>query len=477
MSLTLDQLVAQSGATKSSKMGLDDLVARSRPTAESRAAVTAAQNAPALTPVDKSIKSTVMGGVKSVGQQIKDAAVGSYETAAGGVQKIREGGTVMEGLQAGIDVERGIAGAVFSPLAPITNAIGTLINKAGESISTPLFGENGEAVDYLDPRLEKGLNMFSGLGEIAMAILGAKGGKTAAEKAKSKPAEVPPTSVLVPEGAIPSPIQLKGTHQPWDVPYEPIKPDSALPTIDFGTKAKSTMPTIQMDGGPKGPSTPVPAGMRLVPEKGPVAAAAPTSTLPPLTTVEKPVSRPSASTILKPIEGTGAVKESTLATKVESAAVSRGISDAFEGLPESKTLNMADQSNKALEFITKNPDEAFLVAMGEKAPPKGLAPESIYIALEEKATIAGDDILVSDLVNRSKIPLSSKAMGQRIRILGERDQGSPVQAIKEIQNARAEAIARRGAETPEKVVQRAQTSIRSTHTKQTWGDFVNSITC
>lgn len=178
---------------------------------------------------------------------------------------------------------------------------------------------------------------------------------------------------------------------------------------------------------------------------------------------------------LKPIEGTGAVKTRGLSEGVEANAIEKKLTDNFGDLPEYKQVSMKDQAQRAASLIESDPISARAIAMGEKAPPKGLLPESVYVAAEHKATAEGDVQTLRDLAN-SKLSASATTMGQRIRTLGERDSASPLAAIQDVQKARAEAQAARG-ETPEKVTNTIKTAIRKTNTKETWSSFVNSITC
>lgn len=469
MVLSLDQLVAQSGSAKTSKLSLDDLVSASKPTPASTAAVATAKATPAPAPAP-TLASGAMGVVKGIGQQIKDAAVGSYETAAGGVKKIAEGGTPLEGLQAGVDVERGVAGVAFSPLAPVFSGIGTLINKAGDALSnSPTFNQNDIANDPNNPEV-KALNLASGLGEIAMAILGAKTGELKPATAVKEAPVVPPE---MPAGTVPSPIRVGSTpHADYAAKqgYESYTPHDQLPVIEMGDKSgriPSPLPTIDA-GAPRAAAAK--GDFTVVPEK------APTSTLPPLTTIEKPV--PRATQSIKPIEGTGATKTRGVSESLEASAVSKDLSAGFGDLPEFKGADFNKISADVMNHIDQDPATALRIAMGESAAPKGSIPEMYLNVLAKKALVEGDVGMIEKLANESKLAGQDTTFGQRIAALGYKKEAiDPMSDIRDIQKARAEAIARRSTETPEVAVKRAQSSILKTHTKETWGDFVNSITC
>ena len=231
---------------------------------------------------------------------------------------------------------------------------------------------------------------------------------------------------------------------------------------DFYNKVKggtSQAPILQK---PEKPLT-------YVPIKEPTVKAGP---------VLKPTTRTSQT--LKTIEGTGTTKVRGLAQNVEANAIEKKLTDTFGDLPEYKTVSMKDQARRAAEYITNNPEDAHAVAMGEKAPPKGVLPESVFVAAENKAISEGNVEVLRNLAN-SKLSGSATTMGQRIRTLGERDSNSPIAAIQEVRRAREAAIASRGiniAKETVKTVKDIEASIKkSVPSKQTWESFIDQITC
>lgn len=193
-----------------------------------------------------------------------------------------------------------------------------------------------------------------------------------------------------------------------------------------------------------------------------------------------PVKTGRTTQTLKPIEGTGDIKTRGLSQGVEAGAIEKKLTDTFGDLPEYKQVNMKEQADKASDFISNFPDEAREVALGNKAPPKGLLPESVFVAAERKALAESDVETLKDLAN-SKLAASATTMGQRIRTLGERDENSPLKAIQDIQKAREEAAARRNGPA-KKAVKSTVDDIKkeiqkATPKKQSWNDFIDTITC
>lgn len=181
---------------------------------------------------------------------------------------------------------------------------------------------------------------------------------------------------------------------------------------------------------------------------------------------------------LKPIEGTGTTKARGLSQGVEAKAIESKLTANFGDLPEYQTVSMADQAQKASEIIAKDSEMAKSIALGEKAPPKGVLPESVFVAVENKAIAEGDVQTLKDLAN-SKLSAGATTMGQRIRTLAERDPTSPVGIIQDVQKARADALASKDVtrQTSDTIKEIQKSMKKVATTKETWNSFVDSITC
>ena len=185
------------------------------------------------------------------------------------------------------------------------------------------------------------------------------------------------------------------------------------------------------------------------------------------------------TTILKPIEGTGATKTRGLSQGVEVKALQNDLTKGFGDLPDYKQVNMRDQAVRANNLLMRDIEGAKAIAMGEKAPPKGLLPESVFVALEKQALRDGDVAMLRRLATDSKLTSAATTLGQRIRTLGERDVDSPVGAIADIIKAREEAL--KGKDIPQakkEVVSQIKSEIKKVRVpKETWASFIDKITC
>lgn len=260
--------------------------------------------------------------------------------------------------------------------------------------------------------------------------------------------------------------------------YEPITPSDKLPIIQMGPKPTQKLPSIQI-GSPKPPELP---GYKLEPVspiKNPVRPDSVPVTEETTPTASEPL-KPRAGA-QKPIEGTGELKTRSLSQGIEAKAIENKLTDNFGDLPEYQQVSMADQASKAADFIAKKPQEAIDVAMGRKAPPRGVLPESVLVAVENKALAEGDVATLRDLATNSHLSYEATTMGQRIRTLGERDPSSPVGAIKAVQEAREANLKEKGitmAKEVEKVAKEVRAHVKEAISKRpAWEDFVREIQC
>jgi hypothetical protein len=176
-------------------------------------------------------------------------------------------------------------------------------------------------------------------------------------------------------------------------------------------------------------------------------------------TTPEPAARPEAAEPeAKPTSAAKGV--SRLATGVEAKAVEAKLTTGFEGKPEYSKIRIADQAHAATDLVASDHARALRVARGEEPPPEGLLPESVFVAVEQHALRTGDVETLRDLATRSTLPGEASGMGQRIRMLGERDSASPVRAIADVTNARRKAAERGRGEDEQKNVAKTNEKVR-----------------
>ena len=149
-------------------------------------------------------------------------------------------------------------------------------------------------------------------------------------------------------------------------------------------------------------------------------------------------------------------------------------------LPEYQQLSMKDQAKKAIELLNSDSARATRIALGQETPPPDIIPESIFIAVENKALQDSNYDLIRQLAT-SNLTTQATAMGQRIRTLAERNPDSAVNSIRQVIDAREKAFKEKfKGKTVKEITDKIAKDIKSkikTPDKYDWNTFVNSIQC
>lgn len=292
--------------------------------------------------------------------------------------------------------------------------------------------------------------------------------------------------------------------------YEPYIPHEQLPTIEMGNKPKPTMPVIDFNDTSK-PSTGSYKYEPITGKENPFITSAydhyksenytdlanhpeNIGRAEALATQEKPtnvdrtnIANGSPEELRQPLnttEGTGDTKVRGLSQGVESKAVENSLASNFGDLPEYKSVSMKDQAEKATQIVNTDYDQAKRIALGNEKPPSGVLPESLFVAVEKRATAEGDINTLRDLATKSKLATDATTMGQRIRTLAERDPESPTGAIRDVVKSREEKAVKslKKGETLESSKKKIAGDIKNeikklTPKKQDWNSFIESIQC
>jgi hypothetical protein len=182
----------------------------------------------------------------------------------------------------------------------------------------------------------------------------------------------------------------------------------------------------------------------------------------------------------KPIQ-TPEIKTSKLAQGVEQKAIEKKLTDGFEGKPEYAKVNVADQAKAASSLLNTSREQAINVAMGHELPPEGILPESVFVAVENHAIQTKDVELLRQLATSSNLTTEATGMGQRIRMLAERDPNSAVTAMRKVQKIREEAATKKVGDI-KKAKAKIKTEIKTEVIKaapkaKDWAGFLEEIKC
>lgn len=164
------------------------------------------------------------------------------------------------------------------------------------------------------------------------------------------------------------------------------------------------------------------------------------------------------------VEGTGETVERGLSLSIEEQAIEAELTDSFGQLPEYQRVDMKEQSRRANQFLTEQPEKAKRVALGLEPAPAGLYAESVNTALRVKAAAEGDVKTLKELALSPESNRIATILGQRIKML---DTGiaDPVRAVKKVIDKRKEKEkGKKGVPTDEKL-QELQRRIEETEKK------------
>lgn len=171
-------------------------------------------------------------------------------------------------------------------------------------------------------------------------------------------------------------------------------------------------------------------------------------------------------------------KPSRLAQGVEAKAIAAKLTEGFKDLPEYKTVNVKDQAQKATQLLDSDPELAKRIAIGQEMPKGDLLPESVFTAVENRALANGDVQTIEDLARGSR-SVEASGMGQRIRMLGERNPHSAVAAIASIEKARSASVPKeKVAQVMNKIKTEVTVEMKKTAPKiDAWQKFLDEVMC
>lgn len=180
-----------------------------------------------------------------------------------------------------------------------------------------------------------------------------------------------------------------------------------------------------------------------------------------------------------PVEGTGPTRTRGLSAGVEQKAIANHLELTVGDLPAYRTVSMVDQAEKATALLSSDPEYALRVAKGQENAPRDLLPESVFIAVENRAIASGDVNTLLQL-RSSKLASEITTAAQRLRVLRERNPESPVRTMEDIDNVRSG-----GAANAEKAARATSDEVKAINeriggvkvTRTSFMEFVESLKC
>lgn len=175
-------------------------------------------------------------------------------------------------------------------------------------------------------------------------------------------------------------------------------------------------------------------------------------------------------------------KTSGVAKDINTKAIEQGLAEEYKDVATYEPRTIKDQAQKISDIITKDPEDLGRILRGEKPVPEGVSPSYLVTAADKYATANKDAKLMQDLIS-SKLSGEGSQHASEMRMLGERDQSSAMQALKEVQAAREEVATKKlKGQTLYKVKRATINDIATevkkvTPKKEDWASFIKSLEC
>ncbi len=433
---------------------------------------------------------TAVNSLNNLGKAILGGIFGKDAVKDTGFQLPKPGETAMNYIGNNNDVQNTIrntstqvagyevGGAVVKPLGlskPLTTILGNVVG--GQTVS--------DAKTLADRAKQAAM-------DAAVGVITEGAGRVIAKLRTPNIAKLV-EDAKAPEGAV-SQIATKGPLEVHRAPsvlqvtdatgrstMQAIKPEdfeTFKSIIDSGDK--NIAQKLQTETGKSYHLTATPAERMLRSGIEPITGYADPAAITKIASPEISTNIPAEKPIVQPVEGSGQTKTSGLAQGVEQKAIEANLTKTLGDLPEYKSISMKDQAAKASDLLGRDYELAKRIATGQEAPPADLLPESVYVAVENRALKEGDVATLRDLATGSSLTGEATTMGQRIRTLAERNPDSPVSAIRDVAKAREEGIKGKIKDVTKaksEVVGQIKDTIKKTAGKQSWSEFVDSITC
>jgi hypothetical protein len=169
-------------------------------------------------------------------------------------------------------------------------------------------------------------------------------------------------------------------------------------------------------------------------------------------------------------------KKTKLARRIEVQ-----LNKEFEDSATYGTMNMADQARQADQLVTIETDRAWRILDNLEDAPAGLRLGSIYVAMREKAVLAGDGKALQRL--RGPMTRIFSAYGQEIKSLDRPMGEDPIRAINSVESLREELADKKAgkkkstAKKKKAAVKEMKTKMRDQAKVSKWEKFIRELQC
>ncbi len=173
------------------------------------------------------------------------------------------------------------------------------------------------------------------------------------------------------------------------------------------------------------------------------------------------------------------VGTSKVGRDIADKAVASGLTEKFGDTSEYSKVDIKEQAKMSNDLISEDYKKAIRVASGLEDPPPGLKAMSVLVAVENKAMAEGDIETLRQLASSDTVKGTSEA-AQTLRIASERDQFSPVSAMRSLSDERIKAYEAKSGTKVDKAIDKTVKDMQKNIpelSKSKVSKFIDDITC
>ena len=184
------------------------------------------------------------------------------------------------------------------------------------------------------------------------------------------------------------------------------------------------------------------------------------------------------------IKGEGEIKQRKMAQRLAEAIDDSLVKETAEGQTYQVSARRGESGRaaKAAKFVMEEPERAKRIAFVKEAPPEGIYPEDVAIAVYEKALAEGDFLTIRDMMNYR--PEVETELGRRIEALKRnKPEEDLYAAMKDAKQTKEKEYTRRHKDKELKKTKREISKIikdeigKATLALKDWTDFIESLRC
>lgn len=183
----------------------------------------------------------------------------------------------------------------------------------------------------------------------------------------------------------------------------------------------------------------------------------------------------------QPLKYERTIAEPSIPNRIKDETIEKGLKADFRNIDEYNKVSFKDQANKVGEIIDEDPEKAIRIALGKEMPTNGALPESVFIAVKNKAIKNGDtDLLVRLATEEGGVAKESTVLGQRIKMLDEGLTDDPFKNINDVVKKRRSVFEKKNkvsiSKAKSKEIKNIKNSIKPPKVDE-WQEFIKEITC